>query len=107
MEHQNRIRDMIMEELDLSREVEDEEIQNLIDARIIQCSKETYISIENISLARFLLPCPRVMETRALPPVPIMKPMEPNIMQRGIMRLMAAKGVLPAKFETKIPSTTP
>lgn len=46
MEHQNRIRNMIMEDMDLSREVEDEEIQKLIDARIIQCSKENYISIE-------------------------------------------------------------
>lgn len=35
-----------MEEMDLSREVEDAEIQKLIDAQIIQCSKENYISIE-------------------------------------------------------------
>ncbi len=46
MEHQNRIKNMIMEEMDLSREVEDAEIQKLIDAQIIQCSKENYISIE-------------------------------------------------------------
>jgi pilus assembly protein CpaF len=37
---------MIMEEMDLSKEVEDAEIQKLIDAQIIQCSKENYISIE-------------------------------------------------------------
>ena len=46
MEHQNRIKNMIMEEMDLSKEVEDAEIQKLIDAQIIQCSKENYISIE-------------------------------------------------------------
>ncbi|MBQ2799897.1 MAG: CpaF family protein [Lachnospiraceae bacterium] len=37
---------MIMEEMDLSREVADEEIRKLIDAQIIQCSKENYIPIE-------------------------------------------------------------
>lgn len=46
MEHQDRIRDMIMKEMDLSREVADDEIRKLIDAQIIQCSKEQYIPIE-------------------------------------------------------------
>lgn len=46
MEHQDRIRDMIMEEMDLSREVADDEIRKLIDAQIIRCSKEQYIPIE-------------------------------------------------------------
>lgn len=46
MEHWNRIKNMIMEEMDLSREVADEEIRKLIDAQIIQCSKENYIPIE-------------------------------------------------------------
>lgn len=47
MEYQNRIKNTIMEEMDLSREIEDEEIRKLIDAQIIQCSKENYISIDD------------------------------------------------------------
>ncbi len=46
MEYQNRIKNTIMEEMDLSREIADEEIRKLIDAQIIQCSKENYISID-------------------------------------------------------------
>lgn len=33
-------------------------------------------------------------------------PTVPRIISTGIMRFMAAKGVFPAKFETKNPSTT-
>lgn len=46
MEYQNRIKNIIMEEMDLSREIADDEIRKLIDAQIIQCSKENYISID-------------------------------------------------------------
>lgn len=46
MEYQNRIKNTIMEEMDLSREIADEEIRQLIDTQIIQCSKENYISID-------------------------------------------------------------
>lgn len=46
MEYQNRIKNTIMEEMDLSREIADEEIRKLIDTQIIQCSKENYISID-------------------------------------------------------------
>ena len=63
-------------------------------------------SMENSSLARFLLPVPSVIATRALPPVPSIKPMQPNACKNGIMRLTAANACLPAKLETKNPSTT-
>ena len=52
-------------------------------------------------------PSPRTLDTRAVPPVPIMKPMPPSTMINGITRLMAANGVFPAKFDTNRPSTTP
>ncbi len=55
MEYQNRIKSAIMEEMDLSKEIADEEIRKLIDAQIIQYSKENYISIdERYRLAREL-----------------------------------------------------
>ena len=47
-----------------------------------------------------------VFETRALPPAPNMKPMEPSIIKTGMMKLTAAKDVFPTKLETKKPSTT-
>lgn len=46
MEHQNRIRNIVMEEMDLSKEIEDKEIKRLIDTQIIQYSKQSYISID-------------------------------------------------------------
>ena len=52
-------------------------------------------------------PSPRTLDTRAVPPVPIMKPMPPSTMINGMTRLIAAKAVFPAKFETNSPSTTP
>ena len=52
------------------------------------------------------LPCPMVFATMAEPPVPTMKPGAPAIISRGMMRLMAAKGVFPAKLDTNTPSTT-
>lgn len=47
MEYQNRIKNSIMEQMDLSREIADEEIQEMIDAQIIKSSKENYISIDD------------------------------------------------------------
>ena len=54
-----------------------------------------YISREKISFAFLFLPCPRVMDTRALPPVPIIKPMDERIIRTGMMRLTAANAVAP------------
>ena len=59
------------------------------------------------SLARSLSPRPMVFATMAVPPVPSMKPKPPRIIIRGKIMLIAAKGVLPTKFDTKRPSTTP
>lgn len=42
------------------------------------------------------LPSPSVLETIALPPVPIISPTVPIIIITGIIRLTAANGVLPA-----------
>ena len=47
------------------------------------------------------------MPIRALPPVPNIKPAHPKIISMGMIKLTAAKGVLPAKLDTKNPSTTP
>lgn len=63
--------------------------------------------MEKVCCASSSLPSPSSLETRAVPPVPIMKPMPPRIMTKGMTRLMAAKGVLPTKLETNRPSTTP
>ena len=68
---------------------------------------DTYINKENSFLALSKSPSPMVFEMSALPPVPNIKPMEPRIIRNGMMKLTAAKGVLPTKFETKNPSTTP
>ena len=58
-------------------------------------------------MARFELPSPKVFATSAVPPVPNIMPAVERIIKNGMMRLTAAKGVLPAKLETKNPSTTP
>ena len=63
-------------------------------------------TMEKIRLALSGRPSPRVLAISAPPPVPIIKPMEPMTMRKGMMRLTAAKGVLPTKLETKKPSTT-
>ena len=57
--------------------------------------------------ARSLSPIPRVRETSALPPVPIINPIEPNIIIAGIIRLTDANALLPATFDINSPSTTP
>ena len=43
----------------------------------------------------------------AVPPVPNMKPTVDIIIRNGQVRLTALKGMSPAKFDTKNPSTTP
>ena len=50
---------------------------------------------------------PRHFATSALPPVPIMNPTPPSIIRNGITRFTEANAVLPTKFDTKYPSTTP
>ncbi len=70
-------------------------------------ARVTTISMENSALALSRLPSPSVLATSALPPVPIMKPSAPKAIRNGMIRLIAAKGVLPTKLDTKRPSTTP
>ena len=59
-----------------------------------------------VNLINSKSPSPRTLDTRAVPPVPIMKPIPPSTMTNGIIRLIAAKEVFPEKFETNRPSTT-
>ena len=65
------------------------------------------IIMEKVWFARLRSPSPRIFDTSAVPPVPIIKPIPPSTMINGMIRLIAANGVLPAKLETKSPSTTP
>lgn len=64
-------------------------------------------SMEKVRWASSCLPSPSSLDTRAVPPVPIMKPMPPRIITKGMTKFTAAKGVLPTKLETNRPSTTP
>ena len=66
-----------------------------------------YTNREKYRLARSGSRWPKALDTRAEPPVPNMKPTVESIISSGMMRLMAAKGVFPAKLDTKKPSTTP
>ena len=50
--------------------------------------------MEKVLWASSLLPSPSSLDTRAVPPVPIIKPMPPRIMMKGMTKLMAAKGGL-------------
>ena len=50
---------------------------------------------------------PKVYAMSAVAPVPTIKPNVPSIIKKGITRFTAANATLPAKLETKIPSTTP
>ena len=68
---------------------------------------ETQTFIEKISRACFSFFSPSVIATSAAPPVPNIKPTQPRIISTGMMKLTAAKGVLPAKLDTKKPSKTP
>ena len=59
------------------------------------------IAREKYRLALSLSRKPKVFATMALPPVPNMKPTVAIIIRNGKIRFSAAKGVFPAKFETK------
>ena len=63
--------------------------------------------LSNARLALAGSPAPRILDTRAVPPVPSMKPMPPRIITKGITRFTEAKAVLPTKLDTNRPSTTP
>ena len=65
------------------------------------------INIVKHSFALCFLPWPSNLETKAVPPVPNIKPSPAVIIINGITKLIAAKAVLPAKLEIKKPSTTP
>ena len=67
----------------------------------------TYTKREKSRRAPASSPWPMVRAIRALPPAPNMKPTVPSIISTGMIKLTAAKGVLPTKFDTKKPSTTP
>ena len=67
----------------------------------------TYTNREKHRLARSLSPSPKDLATMAEPPVPNISPTVDRIMRNGQARFTAAKGVLPAKLDTKNPSTTP
>lgn len=58
-------------------------------------------------MAFFNPPSPTVFAISAPPPVPNIKPIHPNIIRKGIIKLTAVNAVLPTKFDTKNPSTTP
>ena len=68
---------------------------------------EKYTNKEKSLFALSLFPSPIVFDTNALPPVPNIKPIAPKIIRKGIIKFTAAKDVLPTKFDTKYPSTTP
>ncbi len=54
------------------------------------------MSSEKWRRARGRSPSPKVLATRALPPVPIIMPTEARIMTAGKIRFTAASAVLPA-----------
>ena len=64
-----------------------------------------YTKSENRLLAFSCLPSPKNFATSALPPVPNIYPNVLNMMRNGNMKLSPAKGVVPAKLDTKTPST--
>ena len=63
-----------------------------------------YTNNENISFAFLFSPLPRVIATKALPPVPTIKPADDSIIRTGITIFTAANAVEPAKLDTKKPS---
>ena len=71
---------------------------------MIPMMNSVFTIMEKVRQARSLSPWPRIMATRALPPVPNMRPIAPVIIMAGQIRLRAAKGVVPVKFDTNRPS---
>ncbi len=59
------------------------------------------------SSALSCLPSPIYFDISATPPVPNRKPAALSIITTGMMKLSAVNAILPAKFDTKSPSTTP
>ena len=74
--------------------------------RIIPRIKAVYTISEKTPFAFALSPSPRVFAVMALPPEPIIKPSALIIISTGIMKLTAANGVFPTKFDTNRPSIT-
>ena len=72
---------------------------------IIPPIKVTYISIEKYLFANSLFPSPNVLETKAFPPAPIIKPTALTIDITGNIKLTAEKAVVPVKLEINKPST--
>ena len=68
-------------------------------------AKAKMTSSEKWRRARARLPSPKVLATSALPPVPTIMPTEAKIITAGKIRFTAARAVLPAKLDTKNPST--
>ena len=66
-----------------------------------------YTNREKYRLPFSRSPSPKVLATMAVPPVPNISPTVDRIIRNGMMRFRAAKGVFPAKLDTKNPSTTP
>ena len=73
--------------------------------RIMPRMMVAYTSMEKYSLALSFFPSPNVFATMALPPVPIMNPKDASPITIGSIRLIEARAVLPAKLDTKNPST--
>ena len=65
-----------------------------------------YTRREKYSMAFSSFCSPSVLATMALPPVPIIKPNAEIPIINGMIRLIAAKAVLPTKLDTNNPSTT-
>ena len=59
-------------------------------------AKDTYTKSEKFRFARSGSPSPKLLATSAEPPVPNMKPTVAITIRKGIIRLTAANGVLPA-----------
>jgi hypothetical protein len=62
---------------------------------------------ENIFRAFSSCPSPKVLAISALHPVPNINPNVPTTIRKSIIKLTAAKGILPTKLDMKKPSTTP
>ena len=49
-----------------------------------------FVGSEAFASINIIIPVPKVRATRALPPLPVIKPMAPRIMRNGIIILMEA-----------------
>ena len=62
--------------------------------------------MEKYLSASSLLPSPNVLATKALPPVPSIKPMAPMIIAIGKAIFTAESAISPTRLDTNSPSTT-